>query len=103
MSTNTKHTPGPWTVDTSFHLYEKDKYYNITGGCGYWSLEEDDREKGLSITGVISDADAKLIAAAPSLLEALQNLVEWVEMADKGERPGYSFDQAKTAIKKATE
>lgn len=56
MSTNTKHTPGPWDVDyhtTSILPYK----YTIS------SIQE---------TGSEAEANARLIAAAPELLEALQ-------------------------------
>lgn len=64
-----KHTPGPWNID-------KDDSGNgvsaNVNGSRYW------------ITGVIQEpgkefsdeANARLIAAAPDLLEALQNIVE---------------------------
>jgi hypothetical protein len=55
-----KHTPGPWTVvqDTG----AEDDYYVIT--------EKED----VLATG-LTEADADLIAAAPDLLAALQNIM----------------------------
>jgi hypothetical protein len=69
---NFKGTPGPWKHDTDFELYEKDFYSKIDGGIGY--LDDKNPNTGFSITGCISDSNAKLIATAPELLEALENL-----------------------------
>lgn len=64
-----KHTPGPWKVDYNFHL-TSDTYYKIIAGDGCLGPGV----KGFSLTGVMCNADAKLIAAAPELLEALQKV-----------------------------
>jgi hypothetical protein len=49
-----------------------------------------------------SERDARLIAAAPDLLAAIQRLIEvnaeWVPCSE----PGSAFDQAKDAVSKAT-
>lgn len=59
-----KHTPGPWEV--------------VVVGNGEVLIE---REKGhaLSLGFLVSKADARLIAAAPELLEALQEAVNELE------------------------
>ena len=68
-----KHTPGPWT-----YKLDKDSFVNfeittahdstsIVGGCGCCDSP-----------WVSSEADARLIAAAPELLEALESLVQRV-------------------------
>jgi hypothetical protein len=75
---NTKHTPGPWTVKHS----ESKTAFNVIGTalggkykiarCPYFSTngmypETDRRDKAET------EANAQLIAAAPELLEALSN------------------------------
>ena len=61
-----KHTPGPW-----IHTEDDDNYHAVTAGCGYHVNSDDD---GFEIAGCISKANAMLIAAAPDLLEALEEL-----------------------------
>jgi hypothetical protein len=53
--------------------------------------------------GQMQDANAKLIAAAPCLLEALKRIVADFKDYPASERPCYAFDKAVEAIKKATE
>ena len=91
---NTQHTPGPWTVTLSF---------DATMRREIWT--EIDRETGYrELVALIPDAegehingDARLIAAAPDLLHALQMIdsnaaesVEWIRRV------------ARTAIARAT-
>jgi len=48
------------------------------------------------------EANAKIIAAAPDLLEALKDMIEWANIKD-GSPSQYLRDAAQLAIKKATE
>ena len=79
----TQHTPGPWTVDASLctvhHLMFQEPL--------------DNRNK---IAVVTSEADARLIAAAPELLEALKGLLQ-----ETGINGTYAA-KANAAIAKAT-
>lgn len=90
---NTKHTPGPWTVTTNGintpdgHIV----YFDVSGG--------------------LHKTDARLIAAAPDLLEALQMLSETAGRVAQGapvvdERGfntlSHSISAALAAIDKAT-
>lgn len=92
MSTEpAKHTPGPW---------------RISSGCDRWVVQE----KGGCIACVEQDrkfgeANARLIAAAPELLEALTSLLD----ASQRNQEHYSEEahdiaesRARAAIKKAT-
>lgn len=106
----TKHTPAPWIIqnedsaETVFYIQCKSgnlgSAYNKAGGEGL--------------------ANARLIAGAPELLEALQNFVESIDLIVEGQKIGdipdtekysaYSriqksmtYIKAKEAIKKATE
>jgi hypothetical protein len=60
---NTKHTPAPWVT--------------IEGGRGYTITTQESR--GISI----KEANARLIAAAPELLDILQKLVD-ADFGSKG-------------------
>lgn len=68
-----KHTPGPWLLDAvdTHHVTDPgiDGYHAITAGAGFFSPES--KERGFHLTSYMSLADAKLMAAAPDLLEAL--------------------------------
>jgi hypothetical protein len=91
---STQHTPGPWT-------------FNLTTGVIRSISEEfpncrqpvicDLRRWPSGDTTYIDSANARLIAAAPELLEALQHL-----MVAHGEQLDYAFQQAQEAIAKAT-
>jgi hypothetical protein len=80
------HTPGPWKITTSW------KDYMVEGPNGEEIIWQD----GPYGTPTISKADAHLIAAAPYLLEALQNLEN-----DDGSIPKHAWDIVQNAIKKA--
>jgi hypothetical protein len=77
----TKHTPGPWSVTL---LFDGDiRIKNI--------------DNGLNQNNLMREATARLIAAAPDLLEALQNLEN-----DDGSIPHHAWAVVQTAIAKAT-
>lgn len=108
MSEN-KHTPGPWywkdgairAANRDFVLWPQNvmgalelNWADCLGACGKHS--EDNAE-----------ANARLIAAAPELLEALQRmLLEFDFLIEEGKLPDIRndviFDHARTAIAKAT-
>ncbi|MFU7155781.1 hypothetical protein ACM74Y_26590 [Pseudomonas aeruginosa] len=66
-----KHTPGPWVALKAEQAVHEQDYYIASerGVVGYWkggkSWHDDDK-------WVLTEADARLIAAAPELLEALE-------------------------------
>lgn len=90
-----KHTPGPWYVDTQAKRadYIRAVGDELPGTCavaqmcsrGGWSE---------------SNANARLIAAAPDLLEALELCLHAVKLA--GWEGDYSAQKARAAIAKAT-
>jgi hypothetical protein len=97
---NNKHTPGPWLIeegddDECYHIYSPDD------GIGTMYIAKDiDQGKDHGL------ADAKLIAAAPDLLEACKALIDAdhyehfaVRLNDQ-EMEG--LNKIKAAIKKAT-
>jgi len=86
------HTPGPWTIDKTGTA----SYPNMTAiidcdgdaiahVCPYW--------KGAGLE------NARLISAAPDLLEALKYIVQWKDKAG-GWSPEVARDMANWAIKK---
>jgi hypothetical protein len=106
MSTEFKHTPGPWEV-----------YYPDITGCGLGidtadsktSIVVFDDEAGVYGAGEQDEANARLIAAAPELLEALQIAHQYMQVfMIRGEEPlvgeNLKTDLYKVleAIKKAT-
>ena len=105
-----EHTPGPWTFSTdpegwSYYIHQADgapytpEYSDVAGV-----------KIGNTVTGErkeIQEANARLIAAAPDLLEALEELVQRrksvVEQTGRGTIEGSDnrYTKAVTAITKA--
>lgn len=92
---NNQHTPGPWTVKS----HENDTY-TIHVACKSWEswavahIEDCTQD----------EANARLIAAAPDLLAALEDLLKTA--LSRGENPGLDeggpvLDKARAAIAKA--
>jgi len=94
------HTPGPWTqhaVDLNDGI--DGNYRAIVSGRGLFNSRE-----GFELNGFIREPDAKLIAAAPDLLEALQQCLQYIEYDEfSHDRKFAAGNVARTAIKKATE
>jgi hypothetical protein len=91
-----KHTPGPWVVRGA------DTYR--------WQIEHGDVKTATVVARVTtppkggtdaSDANAHLIAAAPDMLEALEDAVEAATWDRDVEIPSSLRDQMIAAIKKA--
>jgi len=67
-----KHTPGPWA-------------YENYGGTVHVFLDNKEGTPSIcKLVGNDKDANARLIAAAPELLEALEELFPWPTMPTKG-------------------
>ena len=84
--TKAKHTPGPW----SYEMCHDTNYARIT--C--------DIKGGDNLRGYCGEANARLIVAAPELLEALQNMLGLTEASDYMALSEIE-KQARTAIAKA--
>jgi len=110
----TRHTPGPWGVDRQEDL--------SPDGNGYiWAIKAKRKSEEKDVNGgwihyvqnpayANSKANARLIAAAPSLLAALTALLESIENVNFGvhDDDGQTYDaipwaQAEAAIAKSTE
>jgi hypothetical protein len=90
-----KHTPGPW----SYSMYEGSNHAKIyLHGLG----RQDAVKGGDSMQGYCGEANAKLIAAAPDLLEALLACDEAMEYMSEYDIPITLPEQVKAAIRKAT-
>ena len=87
-----KHTPGPWKVQgTPRRGWD---IFSLAKGC-YVAFDEPLREGAISLEG-----DARLIAAAPDLLEALCYLLH-TSTGETHEQRLEAMDQARAAIAKA--
>jgi hypothetical protein len=85
-----KHTPGEWVIDWNVSRLD---IFSSDGGVLVATL----RRSALSpAIDNAAKANARLIAAAPELLEALQHLASMLKSA------GYSTTHADAAIAKAT-
>lgn len=76
----TKHTPGPWYVGSG--TYEGRNIYSVASvtddeGFTYQPIVASAEDDGIKCW----DANARLIAAAPDLLEALQRIADGQEMS----------------------
>jgi len=83
-----EHTPGPWKITTSW------KDYMVEGPNGEEIIWQD----GPYGTPTISEADARLIAAAPDLLKFAQAMARYASRSGED----YLEEQARAVIDKAT-
>jgi hypothetical protein len=98
---STQHTPGPWYLRTN-------KHKNCDGSAWGWlDTQQAGNQRppsGVDVTwsaGQTSEANARLIAAAPDLLEALKKMLDSHEDACTGYGEG-AAEKARAAIAKAT-
>lgn len=88
MNTTSKSTPGPWQVYKDQILGRVIKYFVVYSKTG---------EQPIVIGDVSNEADARLIAAAPELLEACEAALGLADAMSEGDL----YDQLKAAIAKA--
>ena len=98
-----QHTPGPWLVGEETTGGDDFQGHMIEAG----DLLEDSTEREHAIGVVFDDLDgpnARLIAAAPDLLAALDKLVIWCEdiQDDDSRAPADEMEEARAAIERAT-
>lgn len=91
------HTPGPWKVVMQYGVWHVREDPLNWDGRGYQHVASLPTEKKGSHYGEMFSANARLIAAAPELLEALQFIREHGE-----EFSGLAAKKAIAAINKAT-
>lgn len=104
-----KHTPGPWYIGKDFsdqgrHIYAAQKVRHEDGDEWHPLIASTDDDERL----IDWQANARLIAAAPDLLEALKEIAadyaDRFDLDDPSTNPGikYTIKQARAAIAKAT-
>lgn len=112
---NTQHTPGPWRYDREKSRIVSESAFED------WSLDKDVSDEPVPISvvdlmgamgGADTQADARLIAAAPDLLAALEeagSIIDalWSNSAARSEygwdkSDGASFEKIRAAICRAT-
>lgn len=100
--TNANHTPGPWEHGNNGLIY---------GQCAEDDVEapfvcdviEDSAMQALGMLSPIEEANARLIAAAPELLDALTHTLDFLHANDDGEDDvRWRIEKAQAAIAKAT-
>lgn len=92
------HTPGPWDIHGDPHSAT----YYVHGANRVCDLV---KPQGFSRTPRETEANARLIAAAPDLLAACQQAMEWLALSDpEQEHPGVvkAIKSCRHAIAKAT-
>ena len=103
----TKHTPGPWTIDTRFHVYA---ILDPTGQEITFQDTEPQEDCGSVTsrgrTAEETQANARLMAAAPELLEALESITASYDRLLKEHGKPFEWgriqsDAAREAIAKA--
>ena len=101
--TTQKHTPGPWKV-----VHEEERYPGWNGPIPH-SIGTSDGETIIARCpdgwGAEDNANARLIAAAPELLDALSEIMSHrtpIPDEDSDYVPRLIIDQARAAIHKAT-
>jgi hypothetical protein len=91
---NTQHTPGPWTYEYSNDVGDDDAYF-----IEFYEVRTPDYKE---VARVDNKADARLIAAAPDLLEVLQYFMPFIDSEQDDERQGPWVEKARAAIARAT-
>jgi hypothetical protein len=95
-----KHTPGPWTQDTDDII---DPVYQMSLGQQWRAVGLSDEDGFASVIALCHPANAKLIAAAPEMLEALEAIIaKFNENPDDLETMDAGIKIAEAAIAKAT-
>lgn len=101
-----KHTPGPWVlkhISGSNFACQRFEIRGMFGGKpGVAPIFNRDLSSIDGVNICCSPHDARLIAAAPELLEALDRLVKWGQAQKTADGSGFhSLEQAREAIAKA--
>ncbi len=98
MLTESKYTPGPWKVTTDRHG-RPTMVFSVSRGKGVAKTAWDGYAEQSDKEAAEEAANARLIAAAPDLLEALKKLLESedLDIYPSSIECGYEFDAEKWA------
>lgn len=99
-----KHTPGPWVIDWNVSRLD---VFSIDASKLVATLRRSTLSEGIDQTAI---ANARLISAAPELLQALQSMLQWMPVYPAGadgivggrEAHAEAIKAARAAIAKAT-
>lgn len=95
------HTPGPWSWWTSCSFRRLSATWD--GDVLHAVIQRSDGHPDIHFpNGGPEGPDARLIAAAPELLEALEEILNYSGGADSALDDDYVMDRARAAIAKAT-
>ena len=84
------HTPSPWTLDDPIHAGVVEERYHCIDSSEFW------------VSGFLSIDDARLITAAPDLLEAAKlTVLHFQRSQASGNFQGDDEHEAWTALQKA--
>jgi len=92
----TQHAPGPWVIDGSVNAENLD----VINSEGRIAMIDDSRSTGWNVPTI--NANARLISAAPTMLEALQALVARCKYDGIPNDSQRVVDAAESAIAAAT-
>ena len=98
--TQTQHTPGPWSYNRAEGGYQG--HFISTGDCIICDLPDAEDFLAVKRAAPQTEANARLIAAAPDMLEALRLCERALEERD-AEQETYAAKKARAAIAKATD
>lgn len=93
-----KHTPGPWVIDANpFEVWiSKGPGHGLVCHCAPYCPPSPNSEQGQEFV-----ANARLIAAAPELLEALKGILEIGKRDTTNPKYDGYYETARAAIAKA--
>jgi hypothetical protein len=92
----TQHTPGPWFLNGPWNIYADRTAQQMRGKCVAQIVKQGNTEE--------REANARLIAAAPELLAALESLVSDAYLSlPNGNASTKAIDYARAAIAKAVQ
>lgn len=76
--TDIKHTPAPWVATRREPSKNQWAVHPEVGGGTGWHDMADEENGYMSVVGIMREADARLIAAAPDLLAAMRRAEQFI-------------------------